>query len=520
MLILIAPGLLFGSAVAILILRVWIPRFRFGWLGAVAAAVLAWLSVWLWQGQLPLSVSVRFWRASGLSATPPAFSGDGIAWLYAISLVALALASLLTAPARVSFPNSSSWAITLGLTGLALLAVMASNAITLVLIWAALDLLELTAMLRWTRGPRAIGRAIAVFSVRASGSLVLMLAQVVGSQPGSAIDFRSLSPQANPLLLIAAALHVGVLPFPLPYFSENSLRRGTGTTMRLVSAVASLVVVSRMVQGSIVAPAAVLLLVLCGVAALYTAWMWLRAPDEIAGRSYWIIGLACLSIAAALQGNPIGAASWGVALLLTGGILFLSSVQHAWLSRVSLIGAWTLSALPFSLTASGWRNETGVPNLALPLFIVAQALLLAGYVRRAARPSIHTRLESHPAWVRSIYPAGIWILLVIQLLLGLWGWAGAAQLGAWIAGVAAALVTLGLLWVIPRVPALNPMPLQHLPRFSALGLDRLYDAIGRVSRGVQAVASTITRTLEGESGIMWSLVLLILFISLIAGRVR
>jgi len=520
MLILIAPALLFGTAAAVVILRVWMPRFRFGWLSAVAATGLAWLSIWLWQAQLPLSINVPFWRVSELSATSPAFSVDGISWLYAISLVALALASLLTAPARASFPNSSSWAITLGLTALALLAVSAANPITLVLIWAALDLLELAAMLRWTRGHRAIGRAIAVFSVRASGSLVLMLAQVVGSQPGSAFDFRSIPPQANPLLLIAAALHVGVLPFPLPYFSETSLRRGTGTTMRLVSAAASLVLLSRMVQGGISAPAAILLLLLCGVAALYTAWMWLRAPDEIAGRSYWIIGLACLSIAAALQGNPIGAAGWGVALLLTGGILFLSSVQHAWLSRVSLIGAWTLSALPFSLTASGWRNETGLLNLALPLFIIAQALLLAGYVRRAARPSIHTRLESQPAWIRSIYPAGIWILLAIQLLLGLWGWAGAAQIGAWAAGVAASLMALGLVWIIPRVPALNPMPMQNLPRFSAPGLDRVYDAIGRASRGIQAVTLTITRTLEGEAGIMWSLVLLVLFISLIVGRVR
>jgi hypothetical protein len=106
------------------------------------------------------------------------------------------------------------------------------------------------------------------------------------------------------------------------------------------------------------------------------------------------------------------------------------------------------------------------------------------------------------------------------LLLGLWGWAGAAQVGAWVVSGSVALVTLGLVWIIPRFPALNPMPMQHLPRSSSPGLDRLYDAIGRAARGIQAVTLTVTRTLEGEAGIMWSLVLLILFISLIAGRVR
>lgn len=520
MLILVAPVLLFGAAAAIVILRTLRPKFRFGWLSAVAATALVWLLTWLWQPQLPLSVSLPFWRLSDLSIASPAFAVDSISWPYGVGLVALALASLLTAPARASFPNAASWAITMGLTALGLLAVTAANPVTLLLLWSALDLVELGAMLRWTRGQHAIGRAIGVFSVRASGSLVLMLAQVVAAQPGTPLTFHSMPLEANGLLLLATALHVGVLPFPLPYFSEAALRRGTGTTMRFVSAASSLVLLSRTGAGGLSAPAGILLLLLCGAAAIYSAWMWLRAPDEITGRSYWIVGLSCFAIAAVLQGNPVGAAAWGVALLLSGGLLFLSSVQHRWLGRFSLVGAWTLSALPLSLTASGWSNVTGVLNVALPAFIVAQGLLTAGYVRRTLHPSFHDRLESQPAWIRSIYPVGIWILIATQLILGLWGWDGAAQFGAWLAGAAAALVTLGLLWVIPRVPALNPMPAQRLPRFATPVAERIYDVVGLVARSLQSVTVTITRTLEGEAGIMWSLVLLILFISLIARGVR
>ena len=85
--------------------------------------------------------------------------------------------------------------------------------------------------------------------------------------------------------------------------------------------------------------------------------MWLRAPDELIGRPFWIIGLASLAVAAALLGNPIGAVSWGIALILLGGALFLASVQQIWISRALLIGAFSLSALPFSLTASGWQGN-------------------------------------------------------------------------------------------------------------------------------------------------------------------
>ncbi len=520
MLLLIVPALLFAGGASILILRVWRPKFRFGWMTAVGVTAVVWLLTWLWQPQLPLSISLPFWRISDFSVASPAFAADGISWLYGGSLVALALASLLTAPARPGFPNASSWAMTMGLTGLGILAVTAANPITLLLLWSAIDLVELGIMLRWTRGERAIGRAIGVFSVRASGSLVLMLAQVVGAAPGAGLDFHSLPLEAQGLLLLAAALHLGVLPFPLPYFSEAALRRGTGTTLRLVSAASGLVLLSRVGAGSLSPIAAVLLLVLCAIAAIYSAWMWLRAPDEIVGRSYWIIALSCFALGAALQGNVVGAAGWGNALLLTGGLIFLASVQQRGLARLSLIGAWTLSALPLSLTASGWNVQPGLPNVALPAFIVAQAIMLAGYMRRILRPSPRDRLESQPAWIRSIYPVGIWILLVSQLLLGLWGWQGALQLGAGIAGVAASLVALGLFWIIPRVPVLNPIPIQSLPRFSAPLVDRIYQALGRAASSLQSVTVTITHTLEGEAGIMWSLVLLILFISLIAKGVR
>jgi len=70
--------------------------------------------------------------------------------------------------------------------------------------------------------------------------------------------------------------------------------------------------------------------------------MWLRAPDELTGRPFWIIGLASLAMASALHGNPAGATAWGVALILAGGMVFLASAQQIWLNRILLVGAWTI----------------------------------------------------------------------------------------------------------------------------------------------------------------------------------
>ena len=55
MLILITALLLFLTALAIVILQIMRPEFRFTWLTAVGGALLAWISVLLWQTNMPLS---------------------------------------------------------------------------------------------------------------------------------------------------------------------------------------------------------------------------------------------------------------------------------------------------------------------------------------------------------------------------------------------------------------------------------------------------------------------------------
>ncbi len=516
MLILISVLLLFAPALMLVILRVARPGFRFAWLTAVGAAFLAWISVLLWRSRFPLSITLPPWMPADLFSAPTAFSANGLSWPYAVSLGTLAVSTLLTASAREGFPNPLGWALSLALCGLGLLAVTANNAFTLVLVWAALDLAEVVTVLRSVNGPGLSERGVIAFSVRASGIMLMLLAQVISSAAGKTIDFHSMPSQAGLLVLAAAGLRLGVLPVHLPYGSLSSLRRGVGTTLRLVSAAANLVVLSRIPPADLGSPFTLLLLLLSAAAALYGGWMWLRAPDELAGRPLWIIGIAGLAVGTALRGSPAGATAWGTALLLAGGALFLSSVQQIWINRLLLIGVWAVSSLPFSLTAVGWQNSAGVLDLILPAFIVAQAFLIAGYVRHALRPSARASLESQPVWAKSIYPAGIGLLLFVQLLLGWWGWDGALQIGAWVAGLVAVFLTLGLLWAIPRFPILNPIPAHWLQPASASRLDRLYQNLGGSYRWLGRVSQTLSDILEGEAGIMWALLFLVLLVTLIA----
>ena len=254
------------------------------------------------------------------------------------------------------------------------------------------------------------------------------------------------------------------------------------------------------------------------MAAVYGGWMWLRAPDELNGRPYWLIGMGSLAIAAALRANPVGAAAWGCALILSGGALFLSSEQNRWLTRALLIGALGISSLPFSLSATGWNSGSLNFWIAFPFLLVSHAMLIAGFIRHSQRTVTRVSNEDQPIWARNVYPIGVFLLLLMVILLGLFGWDGTLQIGNWIMGLIASILTMGLLWLTPRLRILNPVRAHWVRPANASWLDLGYQTLWGIYRQLGRLSNAFTNMLEGESGIMWTLLFLALFISLFTQR--
>lgn len=511
MLILISCLLLFVTALTLIVLQVTQPNTRYAWLVAVGGAMLALISVFIWLTQAPFDFALPAWQPRTVFINPILFRADKISWPFALSITALTLTILLTAITRSAVTNSFTWAGTLALGGIGLLAVTANNPLTLLLVWGALDITELVTQLRSVDGPVNNEKVVVSFSTRALGIGVLLWANIVSIAQGNTFDFQSIAPSSGLYLVAAAGLRLGVLPLHLPYSSESTLRRGIGTSLRLISAASSLVLLAHVPVGSLTSAFTPFLQGLAIIAALYGGWMWLRAPDELTGRPYWIISLAALSVISALSGSPLGAVAWGCALILVGGALFLASVQQVWLNRALLVGVWSLSSLPFSLTASAWLGNLGFFT---PFVIVAQALLIAGFVRHTLRSAGRESLDSQPGWANKVYPIGIILLIVFQLLLGLAGWDGARQVGAWLQALLVSILTFGLVWATPRFRVLNPIR-AHWVGSATSSIATFYSSLWAIYRVLGKISETITLTLEGEGGIMWTLLFLVLFISLL-----
>ena len=231
--------------------------------------------------------------------------------------------------------------------------------------------------------------------------------------------------------------------------------------------------------------------------------------------------MGSLAVASALRANPIGAAAWSCGLILCGGALFLSSEPNKWLDRALFIGALGISGLPFSITATGWNSGTSggwLTWLAWPFLIAAHAMLIAGFARHSLRNTTRVSTPDQPIWARNVYPIGIAFLLLTTILLGLFGWPGTLQLGNLVAGLPAVALAATLVWLSPRLRILNPVRAHWVRPTSASWIDWAYETLWNLYHQLGRVSNIISNVLEGESGIMWTLLFLALFISFFTRR--
>jgi hypothetical protein len=305
----------------------------------------------------------------------------------------------------------------------------------------------------------------------------------------------------------------------LPFFKELPMRRGLGTSLRLVPATASMALLTRTASVGVPEswafaagfPLETVLIVLTGLSALYGALSWFTARDELSGRAFWILALASLSAAAAVQKQPEASLAWGLACTFSGGLSFLYSVRHRGLLIFPFLGLSGFSALPFT---PAWN---GIVTLATPyplavLFIVVHAALLLGYFRHAMRPA--DTLDAVQRWVWAIYPLGLVLLPGMHFLAGFLTVHTGFAAGWW--GSAISLGLAALLGIaIRRGPRFQVRWITSLRRL--FSLNWLYRLFWGVYRLIGQLVALTSQLLEGEGGLLWVLVLLALLASFLLG---
>lgn len=527
MLVLLPTFLLLLAAIVILILQ-WVrPGFGFAWLIAAVVVVACWAMFLVFHWRVPPPFVLASWEPMQDVVVGVRFQVDQVSWPYAFSLAGLVTAVILTAGARLQHrSNPIVWAGSLAVAGMGFLGVLASSPVALILAWSAIDIFELLIMLGSVNQRNQSQQAVIAFSARVAGSLVVMWAIFVSQSEGVSLSLESVTPDVSIYLLIASGLRLGVLPLHLPYPQEVLKRRGLGNILRMVAPASSLVLLGRLPAEPISASWQPYLIAFVALAVLYGGLMWLAAKDEVNGRPYWAITLSGLAIACVIQGVPAASQAWGMALLLSGGLIFLYSARRASVIFIPLLGALGLTGLPFTPAASGWTGLLVKPFTLLSLiFIVALALLLVGYLRHAFRPG--DSLAAMDRWIQVVYPTGLLILVISQWLTGVLGWSSSFTVGIWWGSLLASILAAGIFFGVIGLRRIQ-VPAAYSQSWLSILLERSGDRLAAFFRLewvysllrlfyliAQRLIQFLTAILEGDGGILWVLLLLALLVSLL-----
>ena len=535
MLVLAVLGLLVVASIAILINHAFKPSISRAWLIALVATTIAWLITLFLRLYLPTQVSLLDWTPAELFQGRLELVLDYQSWPYAVALITLCMATIFTDTTRANLDKTPfSWAGSLVIALINLFAVLAGNPLTIALAWALADLVELSYLFSLRNSDSNNQDLVTGYTTRLLSILALVVATALGWRTQPNFDLHEMPANTTWVFLLAATLRLGIFRNRQSTTYVPEVHQGITVFLQLAPAASALVLISHLNtlpevlgdswQGLVSG--------ITSLFALYSSLMFATRSNKIQSRPFWLVSLAAFGVLCALNGSALESRVWGLASLLSGAMLYLFEPAVRRIRFLPLLGLIGLVGLPFTLAATGWGGLIGASfRPSLVLVLISHALLVAGYVRFIFEAN--TTITALEKQARITFPMGLVFILQTILVLGVVGWPGVFALGQWwMPVISLGLVGLAIFGFIRlglKLPFTNLE--QRLPLYRILqaaltwienffSLDWMYSGIEILFHQIAKVTNAGTDLIEGEGGVLWSLIFLIALISIFVAGVQ
>jgi hypothetical protein len=323
------------------------------------------------------------------------------------------------------------------------------------------------------------------------------------------------------IILLVAVFRSGIIGHPVAILSDEHIRRGAGSLLRLIPAVTAFNFILFSSPLPMRENSGGLFTTILGLVFLYGAIRWFLAKDELDARPFWVITITSLVLVAAIQGANFAIISFSALFLSIGGLLFLSSPRGNWEKWVVLFSLMAFLLAPFStsspiraiISVSGWTNVFLIPGY---------GLLLIGAIRHIFRKDKLTISKDN--WMRLFQVSGLvmlsissWVTgaLILDQIQSTENW--------WISLVILSLVLTGSI-LLYRIGAFQENVIQ-----TVFGKFRNHDETDIKKRPssvfmifpvwlfktISDLLRLVQNVLEGDGGIIWSLLFLAILASLV-----
>ena len=525
MLFLLIPVAVLAIAAIIIFL---ITRFRPNTGLCWGVSTIAAIAVWGWMLYLNRTPETAFGIAS-LNLTL-GFVFDNISWTYMISQATLLAFILFTAPSRLNPDFSTSfWGYCLLLSLIGVVGAASDGGWSVIICWMAFDLLIIGIhMLHKEQGISAVPIR-ETLRINFSGTFLAILSLTISSAGTMNNLFaNNYQATANALLLLSCALRAGILPIQNPQNRMNETYAGFETLQRLTAVTISFPLLARISTKVLGNGSYQVMLSFATIAAIVSALGWMRDDRLSQKRIYFVACCASFAFISAIRFNQISSLIWSVSLIVLGGPFLLYKIRSKMLDIFMLILMVLFSGLPFMPSAEAWQGIVLTPaSFTDIMLIIAFACMLAGILFLVQKKEPNT-VEIHDRWMGTVYPFGFIFSALSFIMIAHLSWRFLDFSGIpWppiLAMIIAVIIRYTVLWR-QFVPAFH----QFMTWFTA-AIQTIWKGLawivefrwaekigGIVSRAAASSIHSVSVTFEGQNGILWEFLVLIVLLVIIMG---
>lgn len=491
------------------------------WLILILSSTLVLGATIFLRAHLPQPVVIKNWLEG--TAYQIVFQMDEKSWVFVFGLVAFLTAMIFTDTIHLHERASlRSWSRILLLFCMGILGALANSLMAFILVWTIIDVVELIVHIAGTKGTSISDQSVIVFFAHLVGIILILPVLVSQSTSDAALSDLSMTTRDFSLLILAAALRMPVYDEVRLSKEKKPIDNASQSLRRLLSPYLAMVLLARMPRITEFGSFPALFLVLAILAAILAMF----SRFDIQKNKSALIAFSSLAIISFLRGNSEGVIGWALLMLiLLGFVQVYTFNQKALLPLIMVVGLAAIG-LPVSISNSALAS-LGVGPLAFFNFIlwIGLAVMLAGITRSILKQTAENTPE---AWMRLLYTIGLVVLATTPWLPGIWSVAGNGfttfnwqSIIIFLISISIVLVFVNLrvnaifMKLVPvRLQEIMARPKQRQVRVGSVYrvLDILYELL---RRGIQAV----NNVLEGEGGLLWAFVLLVLLLSLLMSKV-
>ncbi len=490
------------------------------WMVMAVSSLILWLLVMLIDPGKGVALNWQNWFFSSGSHIGLYFLIGKQNWAVIGALLTLHIAFLFTSGARQEFGKDFIlWIVEAVEIALTYAILTAADLWSLVFTWTALDA---CLFIYWSFIRKVLDREklFRTFIIKFAGSILLIFATAQISGKGNSLFLANIPAASSALVFLAALLHSGIFPLNMMKNRKIDHQSVLDLLSFLLPLFSSLYLITYLPNHQLSFMVGLFSSAAALAAIIYFSLFWLKAKDELEGLCQFALSFSAFTAYSFLAKTQNTLQDWFIILILYCPWLLLHERRGRATNFFPIILLILVSGLPFSLTSYGSSGfavgEFSIPVLVAILFHI---LFLVGFVRFIFRPK--GDFEEMESSSQMVYLIGLFTTL---LSLGTLIFRTIGSTSDELSGIWAGLFVVGLVlgiyfWNRSRNKPLFPE--DQLKRLDSARVEKiltfawLFKGTDTIIGWCRPLVAGFSQLLEGEGGVIWSMVLLAMLVTLL-----